>query len=618
MRRRSFFLKLLLGNLLLTVVIIVLGGAISNRYLNASYRRYQRETQLQIAYLMQAQFEELWSRFYEDPEDLDVHLKRSIHPTVEPLRLTVMAADGEVLGDSSSMPAEDMQLHRTPDRPEMLAAMEGNVGWDQRSSKTLRTRFQYVALPIRHEDRIVAVVRVAMPVRDMAASGAFISQALLTAAAAVVLVSIVLALLISWIWYAPLRQLALASRALAAGKLDKKVRVSGSAELDALADAMNEMRGNLSRQMDLIARQQANLRTALANLQEAVVTTDSEDRVVLANETAIQLFTTEGDDQEPRGKHIQTFIRIPQLIELHETARDAQATRNGRFRVRLDGAERILDARVAPITGGSGQAGYLLVARDVTNMARVAAIRAEFVTNASHELRTPVATLRAAVDSLRDQDDVDLPTLRRIGDILDRQVSQMEYLIAGLLDLQALERSRRPHRVHAIGLGELADWIKEMFAEPAEQRGIELNIELPGEDVQLQSDRNLAELILRNLVDNAVKFTPAGGRVDCRFQPEGDAVAITVSDTGVGIPPEGQDRVFERFYQIDASRTGDARLRGTGLGLAIVKHAAERLGATLSLQSQTNVGTSITVHIPGRVRGETAAEGDTPGDEAHS
>jgi two-component system phosphate regulon sensor histidine kinase PhoR len=248
----------------------------------------------------------------------------------------------------------------------------------------------------------------------------------------------------------------------------------------------------------------------------------------------------------------------------------------------------------------------------------VAAIRAEFVTNASHELRTPVATLRAAVDSLRDQDDVDLPTLRRIGDILDRQVSQMEYLIAGLLDLQALERSRRPHRVHAIGLGELADWIKEMFAEPAEQRGIELNIELPGEDVQLQSDRNLAELILRNLVDNAVKFTPAGGRVDCRFQPEGDAVAITVSDTGVGIPPEGQDRVFERFYQIDASRTGDARLRGTGLGLAIVKHAAERLGATLSLQSQTNVGTSITVHIPGRVRGETAAEGDTPGDEAHS
>jgi two-component system phosphate regulon sensor histidine kinase PhoR len=238
-----------------------------------------------------------------------------------------------------------------------------------------------------------------------------------------------------------------------------------------------------------------------------------------------------------------------------------------------------------------------VVLRDITDIARTAAVKAEFVANASHELRTPLATLRAAVDSLRAEGD-DRETVERLGEILSRQVARLEEMTQDLLDLHLLEQTRRELHVDDVRRGALAEWARGHFAAQATEAGVTLEVRAEPADFTARSDAKLLQMILQNLIDNGLKFTPSGGRVECLLRVEDDRLLLRVSDTGCGIPAELRERVFERFFQADASRNGTARRRGTGLGLAIVKYAAERLGATVELDSHVGRGTTVRVVLP--------------------
>ena len=167
-----------------------------------------------------------------------------------------------------------------------------------------------------------------------------------------------------------------------------------------------------------------------------------------------------------------------------------------------------------------------------------------------------------------------------------------------LLSLYVVEATRQRPRTEKIALGALAEWVREDFSGLAAEKGVGLSVECPDPGVEFLSDNTLLELILQNLLDNAIKFTPAGGEVVCRLGSDERRVVLVVRDSGCGIAPEIQDRVFERFFQADTSRSRGPRMRGTGLGLAIVKHAAERLGATVDLQSTPGEGTTLTVALP--------------------
>lgn len=202
------------------------------------------------------------------------------------------------------------------------------------------------------------------------------------------------------------------------------------------------------------------------------------------------------------------------------------------------------------------------------------------------------------MDSLSAADPGDSDEVRKLSAVLDRHVSRLEGMTNDLLDLHMVESAKVALRLQDIALGDLAEWVRAQFAATAQEKGLTLEVAADQRDNRLRSDRKLLELILRNLLDNAIKFTPAGGRVECRFETAEQAVTLRVSDTGCGIRPQDQPRVFERFFQGEASRTGDSRVRGTGLGLAIVKHAAERLAARIELQSEPGKGTVVTVVLP--------------------
>jgi two-component system phosphate regulon sensor histidine kinase PhoR len=327
-----------------------------------------------------------------------------------------------------------------------------------------------------------------------------------------------------------------------------------------------------------------------------MIATNAEGQIVLINEAASKLLLV--DQPHLKGKPFGAVVRHPDLVDLHDRARASTTPIRRQFETSTDAGRRVVEAHGVKVPPGPSQISRLLVLRDVTDLAEMAAMKAQFVANASHELRTPLATIRAAVDSLSAVETDDAAGLAKLRVILDRHVRRLEEMTKDLLDLHMVESAKFPLRMQPMTLDDLAEWVGSQFCDRASEKGLTLIAKAEGPEHSFASDRKLVELILRNLVENAIKFTPAGGRIACGFETGEAGILMRISDTGCGIRREDQPRVFERFYQTDAARSGDAKLRGTGLGLAIVKHAAERLGAKVELQSDLGRGTTVTVLLP--------------------
>jgi len=595
MRRHSFFLKLLLGNLLLIGLIAVLAGWVSYRHLNASYRRQQRAHQERLAGVAREHFQRRWPLA---PEVIDAECKAVFGGLA--MRITVIADDGRVLADSEADPSK-MVNHKTDDRPEVLAAMAGTASWDVRTSETLRREFRYYGMPLVHEGQVRAVVRTAMPIKEILERGGFIRHALLLAGGAMLVAAAALGALISWIWSSPLRQIARTADRIASGNLQARARISGSEELAHLAVSLNRMRDSIAEQIVVIASQRENLQTIVANLREGVVLLDRRPCIVMMNRSALELLAPEADPEYVRGKPLQAAVRVAEVIDAVNDLTATGRPVSRQVEVDLRGQRRTLDLHAARVGGGRPEgADALLVVRDITDLARTVAVKAEFVANASHELRTPLATIRAAIDSMSGLAPDDREAAEKFLAILDRQVARLEEMTQDLLDLHRVESARRPFRAEPIHLGRLAKWVQTTLTEPAAEKDVTLAVECADPSFELYAAEPLLQLILQNLVDNGIKFTGAGGRVECSLDAAGHEVTLRVADNGIGISPDIQDRVFERFFQADPARSNDVRGRGTGLGLAIVKHAAERLGARVGLDSTPGRGTTVTVVVPAR------------------
>jgi PAS domain S-box-containing protein len=490
-----------------------------------------------------------------------------------------------------------MANHRTPDRPEVMAALEGKESVDRRRSETLAVGFRYVALPIHHDDAIVGAVRVAMPIVAILESQAVVRDAILWASLISIVGFALLGLLITWIWYAPLKSLTLAARDIASGDLSRRAVVSGSEELVQLGEALNTMRDHMARQIETITRQREDLEQVVTGLREGVIALDVYGRITLMNRAAHTLLAPEA--KETVGHRLQEVVRVSAIVEACSEATATHRAVTRTVEVDVGGRRLHMDVHATALGGQPRQrSGMLVVVRDVTALVRTAAMKAEFVANASHELRTPLATIRGAVEALESTDPADRETFAKVMAMLQRHVTRLEDLTLDLLNLHAVETAKRDLAREALASGSLCEWVSTQFAEVAAEKGVTLECAAPEHEVQVVTDRRLLELVLQNLLDNAVKFTPQGGRVTFTMERVEAATRFRVTDTGRGIRPEDQSRVFERFYQADIARSGEPRARGTGLGLAIVKHAAERLGASVSLESEVGRGTTVTLVLP--------------------
>jgi signal transduction histidine kinase len=320
--------------------------------------------------------------------------------------------------------------------------------------------------------------------------------------------------------------------------------------------------------------------------------------VVYCNEAAKRLFHIE---RVPERSLLQGLVRNAAIVDwyLPYLAGTSLPSAIERKEVNLFGRKHFLELEfVATSNTSSDDAACLLIISDLSESVRASKMKTDFVANASHELRTPLAAIHAALDNVSDDVFGDKETLEKIIQIVTRHVSRLDALIEDLLALHGAEDETIPPRLETTNVAEQQLWIEELFRKRIDEKNHVFLVESGFGNQSFRVDNKRFGLILQNLIDNALKFTPPDGQITLNFKRDETFLVVECRDGGSGIALEEQHRVFERFYQGDSSRTGDGRLRGTGLGLAIVKHAIERLQGSISLESRLAQGSVFTVRIP--------------------
>jgi two-component system phosphate regulon sensor histidine kinase PhoR len=393
----------------------------------------------------------------------------------------------------------------------------------------------------------------------------------------------------------------------------QSVRLSEVGPLGRLAKTLNDVAIRMQSRVSELERDQRQRGAVLEGMAEGVVAIDSRQRVLFANPAAVRLF---GLKEDPVGRHIAEVIRTPRVqyaIEATVAGPDGyrdQITIPGPAGGPL-GQELVLDVQGTTLPGSPP--GAVLVFHDVTDLRRLETMRQDFVTNASHELKTPVAAIKAYAETLLDggalhDEEVNVKFLRGI----EEQADRLDLLIRDLLSLARLESGQDAFRHAPMHLSPFFRRCAESHRARAEAKGLDYaaKVSPDAESATVVVDEEAVRQILDNLLDNAIKYTHEGGHVLAELRLSGvDEVVLVVADSGIGIPREEQQRVFERFYRVDKGRSRE--VGGTGLGLSIVKHLVQSLGGRISLISRPGKGSAFSAYLP-RTRAIAAAVRSRP------
>jgi two-component system phosphate regulon sensor histidine kinase PhoR len=508
-------------------------------------------------------------------------------------RVTVIDADGRVVADSALSGAALRAVENHGGRPEVKAALSGQVARAERRSATVGADLLYAAVPIRQGGRVVGVARLSRGVERIEAQGHELWRAAAMALFLAVLATGLASALLSASLGRSLREIMDAAREYAKGNLAARIKVRREDELGELARIINRSADRLQGQMAEIARDRGRTEAILSAMDDGLLAVDHRGTVILANPSLTTTLRLNG----PLGRHYLEVIRQHDVGSLIE-----EVLRTGERReaeVELIHPQRFFAITGVPFPGEEGMPqGAVVTFNDATERRRLELVRRDFVANASHELRTPLTSIRGFVEALEDGASAEPETSRRFLGKIRTHADRMGALVQDLLELSRLESGERAPELERILPSEVAEEVVASFAGAAARKRISLH-RTDQSAPEIQTDRERLRRILDNLVDNAVKYTPEGGRVEITTAPGPDRSArIEVADDGPGIAAEHLGRIFERFYRVDKARSRE--LGGTGLGLSIVKHLAEGMGASVSVESEPGRGSRFTVTIPAR------------------
>jgi two-component system phosphate regulon sensor histidine kinase PhoR len=359
---------------------------------------------------------------------------------------------------------------------------------------------------------------------------------------------------------------------------------------------MNQMAAQLDERIRIITRQRNQLEAVLSSMVEAVLVADASGRLIQVNRAAAQLFAL--DPEEVVGAAVSVTIRNADLQQFLRRILESQAPEEEDIVLEQGGEKRHLRALGTRLRGPSGQSlGALVVLHDVTKLKRLEAVRRDFVANVSHELKTPITSIQGFVETLRDGAIEDPDNARRFLEIIAHHAERLNAIIEDLLSLSRIELEGEAGEI-ALTPGRVKE-VLEAAVQLCETKAAEREVTVAvAGDPELEAPINAAllEQAIVNLIDNAIKYTDVGGQVRVSVEAEEDDAVITVEDTGRGIPPGDQPRIFERFYRVDKARSRDQG--GTGLGLAIVKHIAVAHRGLVSLASEPGRGSIFRIRLP--------------------
>ena len=509
-------------------------------------------------------------------------------------RITLVAADGTVLGDSDLTVEEVRRVDNHRDRPEVRAAFEHGRGVAQRYSTTIRADMLYVAVPFETQ-RGRGVARAGLPLREVEAAIARLRGAVVFAILVGLGISALVLVGASMFVSRTLRNVVSTAQAVAAGRARAVV---DDADMDGLAGSLNRMAEELERTMGMLASERDRFETVLQTMDQAVLALDAEHRISTLNRAARSLLRLTGAVE---GRTLLEAVRVPSLKELVETV---EPGRSSAAEFDLPGAPaRRVQARATL----QADRGVVVVVHDVTDIRRLERVRRDFVANVSHELRTPISVIRANTETLLGGALEDPVRARQFVEALFRHADRLGRIIADLLDISRIEAGRYQLEPEPLCLLDAAERVLDALDLEADAKHIELALDIDP-DLEVVADSKALEHVLINLVGNAIKYTPERGHVEIGAHLEGDAVRVEVRDDGAGIDPAHRERVFERFYRVDPGRSRD--MGGTGLGLAIVKHLVEAMEGEVGVDARSPHGSIFWFRLAGSMVTDDPVQAD--------
>jgi two-component system phosphate regulon sensor histidine kinase PhoR len=567
-----------------TVTVVALGTStwIWNRSLENERRQELEERLLDQARVLSAILPE------PDPRNLprlDETVRRMHAETRS--RLTVIAADGVVLGESDLPPEQVRAMENHLYRPEVQQALRDGFGRASRRSPTLGTPMSYVAVRWGPLQAPYGVVRAALPQTRVVEEATRGRGRILIVVAAALLLSGLLGNLAARRLSRPVIRVSRVANAIAAGDLGRRAELEGSREAKELAAAVNDLARSLEEKLASVEEERHRLAQLLEGMPEGILALDDEGRITLINDAARTLLHLPGEVTGRRP------IEVVRSAEMQGAVEDAFSIGKAvAVEIALAEPERLrVSLDIVPMEGG-----MVILLHDVTRLRRLEEARREMVANIGHELRTPLTAILGYLETLEQDASLGPEEQARFLGVIRRNAKRLESLVRDLSRLSRLESGERALQPEPIQLEDLVREAFETLGPRAEARGIRLRFETSGEVPALHADREVLETALLNLLDNALRVSPDGGEIRVGVGRREDRVLIEVEDEGPGIPRELRDRVFERFYRLDPGRSLEQG--GTGLGLAIVKHTVQLHGGRVGIREGSRGGAVFELALP--------------------
>ncbi len=510
-------------------------------------------------------------------------------------RVTLIADDGIVLADTDE-DFEAMDNHGA--RPEILEARQTGEGTSVRFSHTVRQTMMYHARRITDSaGTTLGFLRVARPMQAIEQTMAELVRSVFVMSAWAFILAVVIAAFLAHQISGPLHRMAEAAEALAQGDFDRRVPYSSVEDVRRLADAFNRMVVRLQLAVRNSERQMIQSKAILESMAEGVVAIDCSERIVSVNSAARALL--EISSETCAGKLLAEVVRHPDILEAaRETlAQQTQIHKEAVLRGE-NGSEQRMEIRANPLFDDNRQpAGAVLVLHDITRLWKLEQVRRDFVANVSHELKTPITSIKGAVETLLDGAVEDTEARNRFLDIIRRHADRLNAIITDLLALSRLEQEGEARQIvrQPTPIRGILEEVAQICRQRAQEKSIPLEMTCP-DDLTASVSPDLLEQAVINLVDNAIKFSSPGSPVRMEARMAENRLEIEVKDQGCGIPEEHLPRIFERFYRVDKARSRS--MGGTGLGLAIVKHIVQLHGGSVTVESKQGIGSCFCIAIP--------------------
>ncbi|HBJ8644301.1 TPA: PAS domain-containing protein [Listeria monocytogenes] len=587
---KKLWLKIGLSFFILFFVVMVIVGVFSGELMKSTYLN-MKENQLEddAKILLQT----------TNMENLDLDkdaatIQKSLDPLGEDIdaRITVIDSKGDVVADTKKDPEKlDNHMNR-PEVTDILKKGE-SVGISIRESDSLGYSMLYVAVPVKHQGKTDGVLRISISLESVDAAVAKLwgNLALIFGIALVIIAAI--SVFIARKITRPVREIIEVSTDLANHKYDSRIHGKISGELQDLSISVNTLAESLETQMFEIKQNEQRLNAIVQNLVSGVMLINVDKQVIMTNRTMYQIL----GETEITGKPFYEVIKSFALSQLIEATFETKTIQQKEIILYFP-REMILDASVSPILGENGEiTGIILLLHDISQIRHLENVRSEFVTNVSHELKTPVTALKGFAETLLDGAMYDEVLLKKFLTIIKEESDRLHRLIMDILALSRIEQNPVAENVELVDVDEVIEQSARTIFEMATEKNIRVTIpEKTSASVMIETDRDKLQQIVINLLSNAINYTPVDGKVEVKLIEQEAEVIIEVTDNGIGIPAKDIDRVFERFYRVDKARSRHSG--GTGLGLSIVKHLVENCGGRIEVESQEEVGSTFRVTLP--------------------